>query len=324
MFINITDSAAANNKGSSGELVNYLEKENRLFNKEEPENWFNHTSGNIEPYEVRHAIDNNVAKLCKADAKFFLVNISPSQKELKYLSDEFGEHGLKGQMKVFAEKVMDEYAKNFRRGGISSAKDLLWFAKVEQNRYYTYKDKEVIDGEKKRGEVKSGNQMHIQIIVSRKDATNRIKLSPMNTSRGKNQEHSKKLGQFNRLAFKQSGENLFDELFGFDRKLNETLAFANIQKNGNIAQKEQLDLLEYGLSQHNGDNPLANRLAGDVSLGLLNSTNEMLQVVGKTVSGFIEIMMEPGYTPSPGPGSVEQAEKRRRKKRKGQSQGISR
>ncbi|WP_316826821.1 DUF5712 family protein [Pedobacter miscanthi] len=324
MFINITDSATANNRGSSGELVNYLEKENRLFNKNEPENWFNHTADNIEPYQVRHAIDNNIAKLCKADAKFFLVNISPSQKELKYLMEEFGALGVKNQMKIFAEKVMDAYAENFKREGINSAEDLLWFAKVENHRYYTYRDKEVVNGEKKRGEIKGDNQMHIQIIVSRKDATNRIKLSPMNTSRGKNQEHSKKLGQFNRLAFKQSGENLFDELFGFDRKLNETLAFANIQKNGNIAQKEQLDLLEYSLSQHNADNPLATRLAGDISLGLLNSANEMLQVVGKTVSGFIEIMMEPVYTPSTGSGSVDQAEKKRRKKRKGQSQGISR
>jgi hypothetical protein len=259
MFINITDSAAANNRGSSGELVNYLEKENRLFNKDEPENWFNHTAGKIEPYEVRRAIDNNVAKLCKADAKFFLVNISPSQKELKHLTEKFGVPGVKDQMKIFAEKVMDAYAKNFRREGISSAKDLLWFAKVENNRYYTYKDKEVISGEKKRGEVKSGNQMHIQIIVSRKDATNRIKLSPQNNSRGKNVEHSKKMGQFDRVAFKQSGESLFDELFGFNRSLRETMAYANTQKNGTLSERIQMQEKEEkmdgrDIGQAKGDN----------------------------------------------------------------------
>jgi hypothetical protein len=259
MFINITDRAAANNKGSSGELVNYLEKENRLFNKDEPENWFNHASGNIEPYEVRHAIDNNIAKLCKADAKFFLVNISPSQKELKYLTESFGTSGVKDQMKIFAVKVMDAYAKNFRRDGISSTKDLLWFAKVENNRYYTYKDKEVISGEKKRGELKSGNQMHIQVIVSRKDVTNRIKLSPQNTSRGKNMEHSKKMGQFDRVAFKQSGESLFDELFGFDRNLRETMAYANIQKNGTLSERIQMQEKEEkmdgrDIGQTKGDN----------------------------------------------------------------------
>jgi hypothetical protein len=260
MFINITDSAAANNKGSSGELVNYLEKENRLFNKDKPENWFNHTAVNIESYEVRRAIDNNIAKLCKADAKFFLVNISPSQKELKYLTDLFGASGVKDQMKTFAEKVMDAYAENFKRAGISSAKDILWFAKVENNRYYTFKDKEVISGEKKRGEVKSGNQMHIQIIISRKDATNKIKLSPQNTSRGKNVEHSKKMGQFDRVAFKQSGESLFDGLFGFNRSLSETMAYANTQKNGTLSERiemqekeEKMDSRDIGQTKGNHD-----------------------------------------------------------------------
>lgn len=37
MYINITDSKTANNKGSSGQLVNYLEKENRLNSAQEPE-----------------------------------------------------------------------------------------------------------------------------------------------------------------------------------------------------------------------------------------------------------------------------------------------
>jgi hypothetical protein len=65
--------------------------------------------------------------------------------------------------------------------------------------------------------------MHVQIIVSRKDATNRIKLSPMNNSKGKNETHSKKLGQFNRVAFKQSGETIFDSHFDFDRGLKDPL-----------------------------------------------------------------------------------------------------
>lgn len=324
MFINITDRAAANNKGSSRDLVHYLEKENRLFNQDHRENWFNHTAGNIEPYEVRHSLDCNIAKLGKADAKFFLVNISPSQKELKYLRNEFGELGLKDQLKIFAEKVMDAYAENFKREGVHSAKDLLWFGKVERNRYYTFKDKEVIGGEKKRGVVKSGNHMHIQILVSRKDATNRIKLSPQNTSRGKNLEHSKKMGQFDRVAFKQSGELLFDELFGFDRRLQDTLAFANTHKNGSIAQKEQLDLLEYGLSQHSGDRPLVNEMARAVALGAFNSIREMSQAAGKTVSGFIQLLTEPAFTPVAAAGSVEQAEKKRRKKRRKQNQQISR
>jgi hypothetical protein len=95
----------------------------------------------------------------------------------------------------------------------------------ENHRYYGYKDKKVINGEKKRGELKDGNQLHVQIIVSRKDVTNTIKLSPMNNSRGKNEQHSKKLGQFNRVVFKQCGEDLFDRTFDFDRHLKDRMAY---------------------------------------------------------------------------------------------------
>jgi len=194
MFINISDSKEAANKGSSGALVHYLEKENRIDKTKEPEYWFNGKDIKVDSYEVMKAIDGNVAKLGKADAKFFLVNISPSQKEIASLKEQHGEEGAKEQLKAFAVRVMDAYAQNFKREGINGQEDLVWFAKLENHRYYTHKDPEVKQGIKKRGDRKEGEQMHVQVIVSRKDRTNSIKLSPMNTSRGKNEEHSKKMG----------------------------------------------------------------------------------------------------------------------------------
>jgi len=324
MYINITDSVTANNKGSSRELVSYLEKENRLYEMDEPEYWFNNNSQAIAPYEVRNVIDSNNAKLCKTDAKFFLINISPSQKELKYLLKEFGKEGMKERLKLYAEKVMDGYAQNFKREGINSSKDLLWFGKIEHNRYYTYKDKEVISGEKKRGEIKAGKQMHIQIIVSRRDVSNRIKLSPMNNSRGKNIEHSKKLGQFDRVAFKQSGETLFDGLFAFDRKLGETFSYANILKNGSVDQKEQLALLETGPAKQREQRQIVNELAKEIAAGLFSSASQMLKVAEKRVSGFAQLMMEPIYLSVQEANSIGVSEKRKRKKRRGQSQELNR
>lgn len=241
MFINITDSETGNNKGSCSSLVNYLEKENRLNDhKHQPEFWFNSLSQNITPQEVRVQIDNNIAKLRRNDAKFFLINISPSQKEIKWLKQQYGEQGAEEQLKAFAINVMDEYAKNFKRPTIESNTDLLWYGKLEHFRYFSYNDPEVKDGIHNKGKRKDGEQMHIQVIVSRKDITNKIKLSPMNNSRGKNISHSSKLGQFDRKAFKQSGELLFDELFGFDRNLRETIAYAITMKNGNAEQKRKL------------------------------------------------------------------------------------
>ncbi|RWY46055.1 DUF5712 family protein [Mucilaginibacter gilvus] len=248
MFINISDSKEAANKGSSSWLVHYLEKENRLDKKNEPEYWFNGRQINIDPYLVMQTIDNNIAKLGKVDAKFFLVNISPSQKEIAFLKEQYSDDGVKDQLKGFAVRVMDAYAQNFKREGVNSHEDLVWFAKLENYRYYSYNDPEVKQGFKKRGDRKEGEHMHIQVIVSRKDATNLIKLSPMNTSRGKNEEHSKKMGQFDRVAFKQSGESLFDSLFEFGRQLKDTMAYANTQKNGSIKERVEMDTQEKEMS----------------------------------------------------------------------------
>ncbi|MBC7743724.1 MAG: molybdopterin-guanine dinucleotide biosynthesis protein MobB [Flavobacterium sp.] len=320
MFINITDSATANNKGSSGGLVNYLEKENKLNQKELPEYWFNNDRQNIQPFEVRHSIDNNVARLCKSDAKFFLVNISPSQKEIKHLYDSFGKNGAKDELKKYAEKVMDEYAKNFKRAGINSSKDLVWFAKLEKYRYYNHQDKEVKNGTKQRGERKEGKQIHIQVIVSRKDVTNKIKLSPMNNSRGKNEKHSLKLGQFNRVAFKQCGETLFDKKFGFERKLNESMAFSNINKNGDMEQKVQLDFLREGAKMKPGNLMQAKALINEVSNGVFNSVLDMMSKVDIDKDNFLEILLEPSFDPFN--NEFEKEENRRiRKQLRGQGLG---
>lgn len=239
MYINITDSEKSNNKGSSGILVHYLDKECRLFPDTAEQYWFNGHSNQMPSYEVKNAIDNNIAKLSKTDAKFFLINISPSQKEIAWLKEQHGELDRKA-LKAYAIKMMDEYARNFNRPGINSHKDLLWFARLENHRYYSHKDEQVKSGEKKEGQIKDGEQMHIQIIVSRKDITNRIKLSPMNKSRGRNKTHSKKMGEFNRSAFKASGERIFDQLFGFERPINQTYHYANMQKNGTVEQQLNL------------------------------------------------------------------------------------
>jgi hypothetical protein len=324
MFINITDSKEAANKGSSAGLVHYLEKENRIDNKQEPEYWFNGQQIRIEPYEVKAKIDSNIAKLGRDDAKFFLVNISPSQKEIAFLKEQYGEDGAKEQMKGFAVRVMDAYAQNFKKDSINSHEDLVWFAKLENYRYYSHKDPEVKQGLKQRGDRKEGEQMHVQVIVSRKDVTNKIKLSPMNTSRGKNAEHSKKMGQFDRVAFKQSGETLFDTLFSFDRQLKDTLAYANVRKNGKLAQREQLGVLNEGASQNYQSRSVANELAQGIAEGLFTNAGEMLAAAGKTAAGFLEILIEPVYTGGANIVPESEAEQKKRRKKRSQGQQITR
>jgi hypothetical protein len=244
MHINISKSETGNNKGSSGQLVSYLEKENRIeqaqYPRRESEYWFNHESQQTQPYQVRYDIDHNIGRLSKDEAKFFLVNISPSENELLFLKEEFGEEGARQQLKQYANKLMDEYAKNFKKENVKSNKDILYFGKVENYRYYTHKDEEVKQGLAQRGDQKPGEQMHVQIIVSRKDITDSIRLSPLNNSRGKNVAHSLKVGQFDRSAFKEAAELKFDQTFDYDRELKETFKYANTLKHGNYEQRLEM------------------------------------------------------------------------------------
>jgi hypothetical protein len=327
MFINITTSETGDNKGSSGALVNYLEKENQMQIEKgkglELENWFNGSGNEIRRQEVRMKIDGNIAKLGRIDSKFFLINISPSQKELTHLYEKYGKEGTKEKLKEFAIKVMDEYAKNFKRPGINTHKDLLWYGKHENYRYYKHTDKEVKDGTRQKGDRKEGRQDHIQIIVSRKDITNTIKLSPQNTSKGKNKEHSAKLGEFNRTAFKQSGENIFDDFFDFNRGLKDTLAYANTMQNGKVAQKTQMKLLE-NIPNLKTEQAIINDLGKSVAKGVFESVGEMIGTAGKLGADFLSMLMEPEYV-APQANTIEPP-KRKKKKKKGmdQSQGIQR
>ncbi|TCC99752.1 molybdopterin-guanine dinucleotide biosynthesis protein MobB [Pedobacter frigidisoli] len=325
MYINITASETGNNKGSSGALVNYLEKENDLKNGKNSvldyENWFNGVRNDIRRQEVRVKIDNNIAKLGRDDSKFFLINISPSQKELEHLFKRYGESGAKEKLKEFAVKVMNEYAKNFKRPGIHTNTDLLWFGKVENSRYYKHTDKEVKNGIKQKGDRKEERQMHVQVIVSRKDLSNKVKLSPQNNSKGKNEKHSAKLGQFNRSAFKQSGEEVFDNLFNFERGLKDKFIYANVMENGTPEQKTQMQMISELYTDISRDISIDGLTKG-ISSGLFANVTDMMATAKDAGIGLLEILMEPTYE-SPQTDSAEEAEKRRRKKLQ-QSQGHSR
>ena len=318
MYINITDSATGNNKGSCGDLVAYLEKENRLPENKKHEHWFNGERKNIKPHEVRIGIDGNIAKLGREDSKFFLLNISPSRKEIDFLLATYGEDGAKEKLKQYAARIMDEYARNFKRPGIENNKDLLWFAKLENYRYYSHKDKEVKNGAKKAGQQKEGPQMHVQVIVSRKDITNRIKLSPQNKSRGRNVEHSKKLGQFDQMAFKQCGETVFDRMFGFDRKLKETLQYANIMKNGNTEQKVRLHtfdrLLERAAIKKMEDG-WTDRLLSSPAQDRPSVLGDILSSFATNDLGLLDILLEP-VQEFGGQATVADEEERKRKRKK--------
>jgi hypothetical protein len=234
--INITTSSTGSNAGSCGQLVEYLEKENRLKPEEKAELWFNQQQADLRPYEVRQGIDGNTAKLKQQEAKFYLINISPSQKELAHLGND------PEKLKVYARSVMAEYAANFQKG--LGPDDVKWYGKVEYNRGYKWTDPAVQQGLSQRGEAKAGHQMHVQIIVSRKDSTNQRLLSPLTNHRGqgKSEAHGRKFGQFNRVSFKERSELVFDQQLGYRRELEESFRYQNTMSHGTAQKRAAMTL----------------------------------------------------------------------------------
>ena len=126
---NITNSEKGNNKGSCRALVYYLEKENyqdqsqrQLKPASEREYFFSESEDKVTPSQVINHIDKNKKNLGKKDAKFYLVNISPSQDELSHIGND------KKKLKEYTKAVMENYAENFGKG--LKSKDLVWYAKL--------------------------------------------------------------------------------------------------------------------------------------------------------------------------------------------------
>ncbi len=191
------------NSRSCAKLANYLCKEDEERG-ENLEFFFSHTEDFITVEEVIMKIDANKGQLGKTESKFFTIVIAPETDEMNHIGNDVG------LLKEYTRDVMDVYAANFNdKNGVSKnlkGKDLLYFAKVEYNRYYNGDDEEVQIGKAKSGDKKPGNHLHVHIIVSRKDILNKQKLSPL--------ANDKKL--FHRKLFKLNSCDLFDKTYQYE------------------------------------------------------------------------------------------------------------
>lgn len=143
---------------------------------EDREYFFNHDKDIVMASEVLTTIDSYRKGLEKKDTKFYSLVIAPTDAELKCMKDP------RKELKDYTRMAMELYAENFN--GITKAKnlkgkDIVYFAKMEFDRHYKGTDKEVLEGKVEQGTVKPGNNMHVHIIVSRKDKSNTHKISPL-------------------------------------------------------------------------------------------------------------------------------------------------
>lgn len=213
-----------NNAGSSRQLCSYLEHEDldRIEKGIYTEGFFNLTEKNLYKSQVVKDIDNNKAQLLKTDPKSYAIHISPSEKELQAMGNAEQEQA-ESMRRYIREVFIPEYAKNFNKGLL--AKDIKFYGKIHFDR--------------DRSDKSEGN-MHCHLIVSRKDQSNKIKLSPLTNH--KNTKKGTVKGGFDRTNLFQQAEKGFDKLFSYDQPLNESFEYYNTMKNGNIS--EQLKMQE--------------------------------------------------------------------------------
>ena len=218
MHINISTSPVGNNRGSVAALVTYLEKENQGKAAHEKTAFFSHDKDVVSKHGVITSMDNNRKGLKTKDAKFYHITIAPSHNELAHINND------STVLREYTRQVMDAYAKNFKRG--ITGNDLMYFAKIEQERHHD------------NGSVKQGFNTHIHVIVARKDKRGERQFSPLTNHRSTSKGAVR--GGFYRKAWQMKSEELFDALTKYQRPLQESFRYFDIQKNG--TSKEQFQL----------------------------------------------------------------------------------
>lgn len=212
------------NTGSAAALVEYLEHEDkeRLAEGLDILPFFNGQGFEVERGEVLQKLDRNHKKLHYEDAKFYHLDINPSQEELRAMGAT--EEEIIANCKVLAVKLTQLYADNFNKDIVVgkdkngnnitrrlSGEDIMIFWKVHTTR-----------------NEKDGLQVHIHGIPSRKDIHNKYQLSPATAHR--NTSKGPVTGGFERTRFYSEVERVFDETFGYTRVAEETFTYCNEQK----------------------------------------------------------------------------------------------
>ena len=256
-----------NNAGSSRRLAAYLEHEDleRMKKGIYTEGFFNLTEENLYKSQVVKDIDSNKAQLLKTDAKFYAIHVSPSEQELKAMGTTEQEQ-VEAMRKYVREVFIPEYAKNFNKGLL--AEDIKFYGKIHFDR-----------GRSQNNE----NNMHCHLIVSRKDQSNKIKLSPLTNHRNTKKGAIK--GGFDRTNLFQQMEQGFDKLFNYTRPLDESFEYYNTMKNGDISDQISLQGDMFAREKENRQMGLD----ANVNIGSSSDLNQSTDTTDLGLSSALEL-----------------------------------
>lgn len=203
------------NTGTSAGVVSYLQHEDaqRMQEGQRVEEFFNQEENRVKSQEVIDRIDNNRKGLKAKEAKFYVITIAPSARELSKMGRTRQEQA-EAMRDYIRKEVMPRYAEGFNKG--IKADDLVYYAKIHYER-----DK------------KAGEDLHAHIIISHKTQDNGKAISPNTNHTGKKSTGAVK-GGFNRKDWFQGCEQGFDRMFAFDRNMKESFQYRNTIKHGTI------------------------------------------------------------------------------------------
>lgn len=204
------------NTGTSEGVVNYLQHEDaqRMQEGRQVEHFFNQTENKVKPQEVTSRIDNNRKGLKAKEAKFYVITVAPSAKELAKMGATKQEQAA-AMREYIRREVMPRYAEGFNKG--LKADDLVYYAKIHHER-----------------DERDGEDLHAHIIVSHKTRNNGKAISPNTNHTGKKNAGVVK-GGFDRKEWFQGCEQGFDRLFSYNREMKESFAYRNAQAHGKRA-----------------------------------------------------------------------------------------
>jgi hypothetical protein len=281
------------NTGSSSGIVAYLlhEDAERAAQGQPIEPFFDQ-SGTVGVADISAKIDGNIAKLCRDDAKFFCFTVSPSKKEIEAMGATEQER-TEALKKYVREDIMRLYASGFGKG--LTKDDVLYFAKIHHSR------NDDNDG-----------QMHAHIIVSRKDKSNRIKLSPNTNHRGNKPTGTVK-GGFDRSFFFLQGERAFDAQFAHLREVKNSFEYCNAMKNGSVEERQEA--IEKSVRQE------CHHQRPQETPGESNSLSVLVDI-GTAIGGLLDVMLPPPTAPTPAVPATSAEKKKKKKRKRGQGKRI--
>lgn len=286
-----------NNAGSCRQLANYCDHEDmeRIAEGIFVEGFFNLTNDDVPKAEVIRQIDSNIGQLMKTDAKFYAIHVSPSEKELSQMGKTEKEQS-EAMKRYIREVFIPAYVHNFNKN--LSEDDIKFFGKIHF----------------KRDRSENKLNMHCHLIVSRKDQSNKKKLSPLTNHRNTKKGAIK--GGFDRKTLFQQSETGFDKLFGYERNLQETFAYCNTMKNGTVAEKLKMQEKEISL---NKDNNIESDVMKSIQHEVMSSVSQSLST--EVVSSLFSILPSASdLTMNPNPED-EYPLRKPKKKKKGRRLG---